>query len=66
MTGYLNKHSMAFYQIFVGTNGSLLLSLNTQNQQCASLYVKRGEGRASASDFDFESHSSTLLVEQDD
>jgi hypothetical protein len=64
MSGYLNKHSMAFYELFKERNGTMIISINTQNQNCASIYLKKGEGRASASEYDFSSQTGTLIVDQ--
>lgn len=50
---------MAFYEFYNTQNGSLLVSINTQNQECIQTFIKKGvTSRASGSDFDKKSQSS--------
>ena len=64
VAGYLNKHSLALFEIHSPIEGALLISLNTQNQDCARVFVKKGEGegRASESDHEYKSSGGSVLV----
>ena len=44
---------MAFYEYYNPSNGTIYIQLHNQNQQCAKIFVKKGnETRATPSAFD--------------
>ena len=63
MKGYLDRGSIAFYEIYNEKEGALMINVNTQNQNCAVLRVKRGENRShNSGQYDFITSDSSLLI----
>lgn len=64
---FLSRRSVAFYEYYNSQNGSILVSVGSQNQDCVQVYIKQGsQVRASGSDFDKKTDTSnpnTLIVE---
>lgn len=53
IASFLAKRSLTFFEYYNEKNGSLLVSVNTQNQDCINTYIKQGlKSRASGSDND--------------
>ena len=63
MKGYLDRGSIAFYEIYNEKEGALMINVNTQNQNCGVLRVKRGENRShNSGEYDFITSDSSLLI----
>ena len=64
---FLARRSVAFYEYYNSQNGSILVSVGSQNQDCVQVYIKQGsQVRASGSDFDKKTETSnpnTLVLE---
>ena len=54
--GHLSRLSSAYYELYNDKEGSIVISLNTQNKKCVQLFVKKGDkqGRASGSVYDYK------------
>lgn len=67
IASFLAKRSLTFFEYYNEKNGSLLVSVNTQNQDCINTYIKKGiKSRASGSDYDQRSDTinpSRVIVE---
>lgn len=64
---FLSRRSVAFFEYYNSQNGSILVSVSSQNQECVQVYIKQGSQlRASGSDFDKKTDASspnTLILE---
>ena len=42
VAGYVDSGSVAYYEFYNSKNGTMMITLNTQHKQCATIMVKKG------------------------
>lgn len=64
VASYLGYRSFAFYEFYNSKEGTILVTINSQNQDCAKIYMKKGvQSRATGSDYDKKSVKNNLIFE---
>lgn len=62
MASYIGHRSFTFYEFYNSQNGTIVVTVNSQNQECVNIYMRKGSDiRATGSDYDKKSSKGNLI-----